>query len=277
MAPEGRLRPPFLLPGFLIGPAPRPCYACPMMTSMPTPNGAIGLVGFDGDDTLWKSEDYYRKAEQDYLDILSRYIDVHDTATARHLLEVQQRNLGVFGYGVKGMTLSMLEAAIEITERRIAARDLQLILDIGHDTLRHPVELIDGVHASVSEIARDYPVVLITKGDLFHQEAKIKVANLRDLFPRIEIVSEKDPETYARVLEEFDLPMQRFVMVGNSLRSDIEPVVTLGGWGIHTPYAVTWAHETQHGVAADEPRMVEAPTAFDWPQALRAIEAKAAG
>jgi putative hydrolase of the HAD superfamily len=247
-----------------------------MTTSQPTPAGRIGLVGFDGDDTLWKSEDYYRKAEQDYLDILARYIDVHDTATARHLLDVQQRNLAVFGYGVKGMTLSMLEAAIDITEQKIGARDLQQILDIGHDTLRHPVELIDGVRASVTAIAAEYPVVLITKGDLFHQEAKIKVAHLRDLFPRIEIVSEKDPETYARVLEEFDLPMERFVMVGNSLRSDIEPVITLGGWGIHTPYAVTWAHETQHGVAADEPRMVEAPTAFDWPQALRAIEAKAA-
>lgn len=247
-----------------------------MMTSTPAPHGAIGLVGFDGDDTLWKSEDFYRTAEQDYLDILARYIDVHDTRTARHLLEVQQRNLGVFGYGVKGMTLSMVEAAIEITNQTISARDLQQMLDIGHATLRHPVELIDGVREAVTEIAREHPVVLITKGDLFHQEAKIKLANLRDLFPRIEIVSEKDPETYARVLAEFDLPIQRFCMIGNSLRSDIEPVITLGGWGIHTPYAVTWAHETQHGVADDEPRMVDAPTAFEWPQALRTIEAKAA-
>ena len=247
-----------------------------MMTSTPAPHGAIGLVGFDGDDTLWKSEDFYRTAEQDYLDILARYIDVHDTRTARHLLEVQQRNLGVFGYGVKGMTLSMVEAAIEITNQTISARDLQQMLDIGHATLRHPVELIDGVREAVTEIAREHPVVLITKGDLFHQEAKIKLANLRDLFPRIEIVSEKDPETYARVLAEFNLPIQRFCMIGNSLRSDIEPVITLGGWGIHTPYAVTWAHETQHGVADDEPRMVDAPTAFEWPQALRTIEAKAA-
>ena len=247
-----------------------------MNTSTPAPSRAIGLVGFDGDDTLWKSEDYYRKAEQDYLDLLSRYVDVHDTQTARHLLEVQQRHLGTFGYGVKSMTLSMIEAAIDITGQRIDAKDIQRMLDIGHDTLRHPVELIDGVRASVAAIAEQYPVVLITKGDLFHQEAKIKVANLRELFPRIEIVSEKDPETYARVLAEFDLPMQRFVMVGNSLRSDIEPVVTLGGWGVHTPYAVTWAHETQHGVADDEPRMVTADTAHDWPAALAAIEAKAA-
>lgn len=246
-----------------------------MNISTPGRGSAIGLVGFDGDDTLWKSEDYYRKAEQDYLDLLSHYIDVHDTRTARHLLDVQRRNLAVFGYGVKAMTLSMIEAAIEITDSRVSAKHIQRMLDIGHDTLRHPVELIDGVRESVAKIAEDHPVVLITKGDLFHQEAKIKVAQLHDLFPRIEIVSEKDPETYARVLSEFDLPINQFVMVGNSLRSDIEPVMTLGGWGVHTPYAVTWAHETEHGVADDEPRMVTADTAWDWPAALQAIQAKA--
>jgi len=246
-----------------------------MNTATHAPTRAIGLVGFDGDDTLWKSEDFYRRAEQDYLQLLAGYIDIHDTGTARHLLEVQQRNLGVFGYGVKAMTLSMVEAAIDITSRRISAAHIQQILDLGHETLRHPVELIDGVRESVARIAEEHAVVLITKGDLFHQEAKIKVAQLHDLFPRIEIVSEKDPETYARVLSEFELPMQRFVMIGNSLRSDIEPVVTLGGWGIHTPYAVTWAHETQHGVADDEPRMVTADTAWEWPAALASIEERA--
>lgn len=248
-----------------------------MITAASTPARAraLGLIGFDGDDTLWKSEDFYRKAEEDYLALLAHYVDVHDTQTARHLLEVQRRNLKVFGYGVKAMTLSMIEAAIEITGQRIGAAHIQRMLDIGHETLRHPVELIDGVRESVARIAAQYPVVLITKGDLFHQEAKIKVAQLHDLFPRIEIVSEKDPETYARVLAEFDLPMARFAMVGNSLRSDIEPVVTLGGWGVHTPYAVTWAHETEHGVADDEPRRVTADTAWDWPAAIARIEALA--
>lgn len=145
-----------------------------MNTSTPAPSRAIGLVGFDGDDTLWKSEDYYRKAEQDYLDLLSRYVDVHDTQTARHLLEVQQRHLGTFGYGVKSMTLSMIEAAIDITGQRIEAKDIQRILDIGHATLGHPVELIDGVREAVAAIAEHYPVVLITKGDLFHQEQKTR-------------------------------------------------------------------------------------------------------
>ncbi len=140
---------------------------------------AIGLVGFDGDDTLWKSEDFYRTAEENYLTLLSHYVDIHDTHTARHLLEVQQRNLGVFGYGVKGMTLSMIEAAIEITGTRISAAHIQTILDIGHDTLRHPVDLIDGVRESVAAIAAQYPVVLITKGDLFHQEPQAYPCRVR--------------------------------------------------------------------------------------------------
>ncbi|KRG37953.1 haloacid dehalogenase [Stenotrophomonas pictorum JCM 9942] len=237
---------------------------------------AIGLVGFDGDDTLWKSEDYYRAAEQEFESILGHYIDLHDAGTAQHLLKVERRNLAVFGYGAKGMTLSMLEAAIELTGEKISATHLHQIIEIGRRTLQHPVDVIDGVREAVAAIAADYPVVLITKGDLFHQEQKIERSGLRDLFPRIEIVSEKDPATYARVLAEFNLPAERFVMIGNSLRSDIEPVLGLGGWGIHTPYAVTWAHEAEHGVSADAPRLHQADTAHQWPDAVRAIAAQAA-
>ena len=234
----------------------------------------IRLVGFDGDDTLWRSEDYYRSAEKQYEEIIGRYIDLHDAGTAQHLLKVERRNLAVFGYGAKGMTLSMIEAAIELTGERISAHHLHQIVEIGRRTLQHPVEVIDGVREAVAAIAARWPVVLITKGDLFHQEQKIERSGLRDLFPRIEIVSEKDPQTYARVLAEFGLPAGRFVMVGNSLRSDIEPVLALGGWGVHTPYAVTWAHEAEHGVSADEPRLRLADTAWQWPQAVAAIEGR---
>ena len=132
----------------------------------------IRLVGFDGDDTLWRSEDYYRSAEKRYEEIVGRYIDLHDAGTLRHLLEVERRNLKVFGYGVKGMVLSMIEAAIELTDGRIAARDLHQVIEIGRETLQHPVELIDGIRKAVAAIAADWPVVLITKGDLFHQERK---------------------------------------------------------------------------------------------------------
>ena len=244
--------------------------------NQPNSSSAIGLVGFDGDDTLWKSEDYYRVAEQEFEAILGHYIDLHDAGTAQHLLKVERRNLAVFGYGAKGMTLSMLEAAIEMTDEKISAHHLRQIVEIGRRTLQHPVEVIDGVRDAVAAIAAEFPVVLITKGDLFHQEQKIERSGLLDLFPRIEIVSEKDQSTYARVLAEFELPAERFVMVGNSLRSDIEPVLGLGGWGIHTPYAVTWAHEAEHGVSDDAPRLHHADTAHQWPDAVRAIAAQAA-
>ncbi len=236
----------------------------------------IGLVGFDGDDTLWRSEDYYRSAEAEFETIVGRYIDLSDARTLQHLLTVERRNLEIFGYGVKGMTLSMIEAAIELTDARIGARDLQRIIEIGRATLQHPVDLIDGIRDAVAAIAAELPVVLITKGDLFHQESKIGKSGLGDLFPRIEIVSEKDPPTYARVLAEFGLEASQFVMVGNSLRSDIEPVVRLGGWGIHMPYEVTWAHEADHGLADAHPRVLTVERAAELPEAVRRIAQQAA-
>jgi putative hydrolase of the HAD superfamily len=248
-----------------------------MTTHTPRDDHALDLVGFDGDDTLWKSEDYYRLAEQDFESVLARYIDLRDANMQRHLLAVERRNLAIFGYGAKGMTLSMIETAIELTGQRIDAADIQRIVEIGRATLQHPVEVMAGVREAVAAIARDYQVVLITKGDLFHQESKIAQSGLADLFPRIEVVSEKDPPTYARVLAEFGLPPQRFAMVGNSLRSDIEPVLALGGWGIHTPYAVTWAHEQEHDVAAGDPRVRETPDASGWPAAVHALDLQAAG
>ncbi|MFT4249471.1 MAG: HAD family hydrolase [Pseudomonas sp.] len=248
------------------------------MNSPGTRDGhAIQLVGFDGDDTLWKSEDYYRAAERDFEAILGHYIDLSDQRMQRHLLAVERRNLGIFGYGAKGMTLSMIETAIELTEARISAQDIQRVVEIGRATLQHPVEVIAGVREAVAEIAREFQVVLITKGDLFHQEQKIAQSGLSDLFQRIEVVSEKDPPTYARVLAEFGLPAQRFVMVGNSLRSDIEPVLALGGWGVHTPYHVTWAHEDEHGVIAGDPRLRETADAWGWPEAVRTLDAVAGG
>lgn len=134
--------------------------------------GGIRWVGFDGDDTLWKSEDYYRQAEQDFEAILAGYIDLGDRRMQQHLLDTERRNLKVFGYGVKGMTLSMLETAIQLTDERISARDLHRVIEIGRTTLQHPVDLLPGIREAVEAIARDHEIVLITKGDLFHQERK---------------------------------------------------------------------------------------------------------
>nr|WP_295377694.1 HAD family hydrolase [Pseudoxanthomonas sp.] len=235
----------------------------------------IRWVGFDGDDTLWKSEDYYRQAEQDFEAILARYIDLGDRRMQQHLLDTERRNLKVFGYGVKGMTLSMLETAIQLTGERISARDLHRVIEIGRTTLQHPVDLLPGIREAVEAIARDHEIVLITKGDLFHQEAKIAQSGLADLFHRIEVVSEKDVPTYSRVLQELEVEPSRFVMIGNSLRSDIEPVIQLGGWGIHMPYHVTWALETEHGLGEDVPRLATVAGAAELPAALAVIEGRA--
>lgn len=247
--------------------------------NIPTPSPRLSLpalVGFDADDTLWKSEDYYRAAEKNFQDIVGDYIDMTNPQTAGHLLAVERRNLGMYGYGAKGMTLSMLEAAIEMTAGRISTADVRRILQLGQDTLRHPVDLLDGVREAVAAIAAEHPVVLITKGDLFHQESKIERAGLHDVLPRIEIVSEKDPATYARVLAEFSVAAENFVMIGNSLRSDAEPVLELGGWAVHMPYAVTWAHEQEHGVDANHPRLRHVSGAAQWPQAVADIAAQMA-
>jgi putative hydrolase of the HAD superfamily len=202
----------------------------------------LQLIGFDGDDTLWRSEDYYRSAQTEFERIVGAYVDLDDAHD--RLYAIEKRNLALFGYGVKGMTLSMIEAAVAITDARIGAQDLHRIVELGKSLLQHPVELLPGIREAVTQIARERPVVLITKGDLFHQEAKVRESGLSDLFRRIEIVSEKDAATYTRLLAEFALAPEQFAMIGNSLRSDIVPVLELGGCGVHMPYHVTWTHET---------------------------------
>ena len=229
----------------------------------------IRLVGFDGDDTLWRSEDYYRAAQQEFERIVGRYVDLDDLHA--RLYAVEKGNLALFGYGAKGMILSMLEAAFEITAGRIEAADQHRIVLLGKSLLQHPVELLPGIREAVAAIAAEFEIVLITKGDLFHQEAKVRQCGLADLFRRIEIVSEKDASTYARVLGEFDVAPRQFVMIGNSLRSDIEPVLELGGWGVHMPYHATWVHETESSVPADSPRLRVVTGAAGLAGALQAI------
>ena len=237
----------------------------------------IRVVGFDGDDTLWHSEGYYRAAQSAFEDIVARYADLADARLHERLLATERANLKLFGYGAKGMTLSLLETAYAVTDGRIAAADLHAIVGIGKDVLAHPVELLPGVREAVETVARDCDVVLITKGDLFHQEQKVAASGLADLFRRIEIVSEKDARTYARVLAEFDVDAGGFAMVGNSLRSDIEPVLRLGGWGVHMPYHVTWAHELENTLEpAHASRMREVADATGIPAALAALR-EAAG
>ena len=237
-------------------------------------NQAIRMVGFDADDTLWKSEDYYRAAEAEFRRIVGAHVDLDDVGD--RLYAVEKRNLALFGYGVKGMTLSMVEAAIDITEGRIPAADIHRIVSMAKDLLRHPVELLPGVAEAVENIASRHDIVLITKGDLFHQEAKVRESGLSRWFHRIEIVSEKDVPTYARLLEEFGVAPAEFVMIGNSLRSDIAPLLELGAWGVHIPYHVTWAHEAEADVDAAHPRLRVVQAAGDLPALVESIASEAA-
>lgn len=233
----------------------------------------LELIGFDADDTLWHSEPYFQQAQAAFERLLGRYIDLADARVHERLLATEKRNIKVFGYGAKGMTLSLIETAIELTEAAISGRDVQALVEIGKAVLTHPVELLPGVREAVAEVAARHRVVMITKGDLFHQEAKVRDSGLADLFHRIEIVSEKDAATYARLFEEFAVPPRRFAMVGNSLRSDIEPVLALGGAGVHVPYALTWAHEAEHAVDAAHPRLRVATDIRGVPAALAALVA----
>ena len=238
------------------------------------PAGGIGLVGFAADATLWRSQEYFDDAQAQFERIVAGYVELADVAD--RLYAVEKRNIGVFGYGVKGIALSMVEAAVEITEARISAADLHRIVALGKDPLQHPAELLPGVREAAAEVASTHPVVLITKGDLFHQEAKVRDSGLSDLFRRIEIVSEKDPATYARLFEEFGIDAGRFLMVGNSLRSDIAPVLALGGWGVHVPYHTTWAHEAGARVEAGQARMRTIEAIGALPQVVRELDALAA-
>jgi len=236
----------------------------------------LQLIGFDGDDTLWHSEGYYQQANAEFAQIIGRYVDLGDRQVHDSMLATEQRNLKLFGYGAKGMALSMVETAIAVTASRITAGDIHKLIELGKDVLQHPVELLPGIREAVEVVAMHHAVVLITKGDLFHQEKKVAQSGLAELFRRIEIVSEKSTDTYRRVLAEFKLQPAQFAMVGNSLRSDIEPVVKLGGWGIHLPYHVTWAHELEHDLGDDNPHVitVEAPSAI--PAAVAQLRERAA-
>lgn len=227
----------------------------------------IGLVGFDADDTLWHSETYFQDAHAEFERIVGAYVDLADAGVHERLLATERENIKLFGYGAKGMTLSMVETAIALSGERISAADLHRIVGLGKSILQHPVELLPGVRAAVQAVAATHRVVLITKGDLFHQERKVAASGMAELFQRIEIVSEKDEASYARLFKEFAVSPGDFAMVGNSLKSDIAPVLALGGWGIHVPYPLVWALDRAE-IDATHPRFASVANAGEVPAVL---------
>jgi putative hydrolase of the HAD superfamily len=237
----------------------------------------IELVGFDADDTLWHSQIHFDAAQAEFEAILSRYLDLSDRQAHARLAAIERANVRLFGYGAKGMALSMIETAIELTDGRISGQDIGRIVDLGKAVLEHKVEVMPGAREAVGAIAARHGVVLITKGDLFHQERKVAESGLAGLFHRIEIVSEKDMPTYRRVLAAFNLPPERFAMVGNSLRSDVEPVLAIGASAVHIPYASTWVLEAEHKVDLDSTRLLTVERLAEVPGAIELLAERAIG
>lgn len=202
----------------------------------------IAAVGFDADDTLWHNEDHYAAVEDAFAELMSPWSTVD--AAKQALLDTEGRNLELFGYGVKSFVLSMLETAMELSEGAIGADELAAILGYGRDMLRRPAELLPGVAEVIREVAASHRLLLITKGDLLHQERKVAMSGIAEWFHEVEVVSEKDPGTYRRILVRHGIEPHEFVMIGNSVRSDVLPAVQIGAIGVHVPYHFTWAHET---------------------------------
>ena len=204
-------------------------------------SAALDIVALDADDTLWENEHFFRLTEQDFVSLLAGHADP-DHLTER-LIETERRNLRLYGFGIKGFTLSMIETAIEVTNGEVSGKTIGELVDIGRTLMQHPIHLTEGARETVKALSEIYPVVLITKGDLFDQERKVAQSGLADLFSRVEIVADKNPETYARVFASAGVAPERVLMAGNSVKSDVLPVLELGGWAVFVPHPLTWAFE----------------------------------
>lgn len=201
----------------------------------------LTAIGFDADDTLWQNEASFRLTQDRFTALLADYADpdhLHD-----RLLAAERRNLGHYGFGVKGFTLSMIETAIEVTEARVPAAVIAELVAAGREMLEHPTELLPHARDAVAALADRYRVILITKGDLLDQERKLAQSGLGDLFHGVEIVSNKTAPVYAQIFARHGSGAGQAMMVGNSLKSDVIPVIEAGGWGVHVPHGLTWALE----------------------------------
>ncbi len=205
----------------------------------------VEVIAFDADDTLWHNEPLYRGAQRQVVEILARYhsADRNLELIERRMYETEIRNLEHYGYGIKGFTLSMIETAIELTESRISGAEIGRIIELTREMLKAPVELLDGVEETIVHLAASHDLMLITKGDLFEQEAKIARSGLGDYFSQVEIVPAKTRKIYEAIAAKRRINPRRFLMIGNSMRSDILPVIEMGGRAIYIPYETTWEHE----------------------------------
>lgn len=201
----------------------------------------IQVIAFDADDTLWVNEPFFQETEKKFCDMLEDFLPHH--SVSRDLFTMEIKNLPHYGYGVKGFILSMIEAAITITEGKIGADSIEKIIALGKELLDKDIELLDGVEDVLKALQGKYRLVMATKGDLLDQERKLNKSGLAKYFHHIEIVSEKQEPEYRKLIKHLDISPSQFLMIGNSLKSDILPVLNIGGHGFHVPYHTTWEHE----------------------------------
>ena len=201
----------------------------------------ITVIGFDADDTLWVNETYFRDAEEKFASLL----DVYETKNTidQELFEMEIKNLELYGYGIKGFVLSMIESALELSNNKVSSETLNKILDIGKEMISHPVELLEGVEEVLKELSKKYRLIVLTKGDLLDQERKLKRSNLLHYFHHVEVLSDKKEQNYQNLLDHLEIKVDEFLMVGNSLKSDVLPLINIGAKAIHVPFHTTWQHE----------------------------------
>ena len=229
----------------------------------------IETIGFDADDTLWQNESFFRLTQDRFADLLADYSD--RAALMQRLLEAEKRNIGHYGFGIKGFMLSMIETAIEVTDQTVPAPVIAEILAAGQEMLGHPIHLLPHAQEAVEALAGTHRILLITKGDLLDQERKLAQSGLGDLFHGVEIVSQKTPATYARAFAHHGSGPDSAMMIGNSLKSDVVPALEAGAWGIYVPHGLTW--ELEHAPRPDRhPRFREIGDLGRLPDLLAAIE-----
>ncbi|WP_417691807.1 HAD family hydrolase [Roseibium sp.] len=211
---------------------------------------SIKTLGFDADDTLWHNERFFQLTETRFTELLSDHAE--GDHLRQRLLAAERRNVGHYGYGIRGFTLSMIETAIEVTGGNVPGHVIGEILEAGRAMLSHPVEPLPHVEATLKVVSTEFQLVLITKGDLFDQERKVAESGLANYFKAVEVVSEKDDATYARIFSRHGAGADKAMMIGNSMKSDILPALSAGAHGVHVPYEITWAMEK-----ADAPSSTE--------------------
>lgn len=227
-------------------------------------------IGFDADDTLWQNEQFFRMTQERFAALLADYAE-RDHLTER-LLAAERRNLGHYGFGIKGFVLSMIETAIEVTEERVPATVIRELVEAGREMLSHPIELLPFARETVAAVSARYRVLLITKGDLLDQERKLAQSSLGDFFHGVEIVSNKTAEVYAQIFARHGPGASQAMMVGNSLKSDVLPAIKAGAWGTFVPHGLTW--ELEHAEAPDgSSRYIEIPDLGHLDEVIARIEA----